>query len=439
MFSLLQSLARIQFLRPARLGLVLISLGLSCGLTWVPSLHDTPTGSFGNDIDTLGVAWTLRHQGVFADPQDALMPRPAPGAQASPLYPAFLAGLMSLDETFDRQTECLLRQTSIVTPALPPTCSQTLSASTASLTAPFGIATVAQHGLVALTLLLVALAAQTLIGGQTPLSRAGIGWVSMGLAVAFGPYSFQAHHFQTTSLLVLMGTALSLCLARAAHPDRRHGLNRRATQASIYHRLFWFAASGGIGGLCTLTQTAFGSILCGVIAFTVIIGLFRPAQRRILWGGALLMTLALGLTVLPWLMRNLHLLGLWTLTTQSPNSFATYLAARLSLSSAVSATSPTSWSTAWSGLSVDQIFTLCSEILLTGMLLFCWRTKRWDWWAFCGPALLALILQRTAVTLLIPAMDLLLPSLTLTVTGTLVAWRRKAPTSVRAEHAPYRA
>ena len=236
-----------------------------------------------DEVYYLGVAHAIHAFGVFGVFGDdgAIDRAPAPGMAVSPLQPAFLAGLMALDPTFEDTVDCVLRNQP--------------DPAAAGCRPDYGAAVWVQLGIAAVALALVWVSALVLAG------RAGTAHAAAALVLASGVYTGFADHFLTEILSLPLLTGFSLLLALAF----RDGDGRA------------IGAAGLTLGLLALVRPSY-AYLVPLVALLLAGALVAgwpplPSRRTVLRLAALFATGYL-VAVGPWLARNMILFDTPTLT-----------------------------------------------------------------------------------------------------------------------------
>lgn len=200
---------------------------------------------------------------------------PEPDIAYTPLYPAFLAGVMALDHRLADDILCYLDHN---------TSLEALQA--AGCDKRYGGLIAVQLVLAALALVLVWLTARAVTGSEA------VAWVALVLALLSGRHVFYANHFLTENLVLPLLAAAGLVLVLAwQQRERRVGL-------------LLFVLAGALLGLATLTRPVF--LYLAVVLALGLAGFAlwrRPRPRRLLAGAAGL-GLGCALVLFPWILRN---------------------------------------------------------------------------------------------------------------------------------------
>ncbi|NPD68138.1 hypothetical protein HN018_12270 [Lichenicola cladoniae] len=243
-----------------------------------------PLGTYDQGF-YLGIAYDLLHHDRFTDGYrfaggGADTDRPS-GMRFTPLYPALLAAVASVDPELRRNMDCSI--------------------------AHGGAGTDCRHGAGPMRSLQFLMMAATLwmlwwAAGHCT-GRARTGWIALGLGLLTAPLLLLSVDYlmtETTSLFLFVGAST---LALAAW--------RSATR-----RLVWAGAAGLVFGLAVLTRPGFSWLGYAVLAAGAVWALAgTPAPGRWhrwrLTGG---LTAGAGLVVLPWIVRNAIEFGRASLT-----------------------------------------------------------------------------------------------------------------------------
>ena len=192
----------------------------------------------------LGYAYGLAEYGTFGrvmDPDVA----PEPTVYSVPLYPSFLAGLMTLDGRASASTACALaRQRSPDGPC----------------PAQYELIWGAQLLLVALTVVLAWLAARAVS------ERPVVAHLAAALTALSGVPAYFANLFLTENLTLPLMTGCAWCLVL--------GLGR--------NRFAWLALSGALLGLAALTRPAFFYLVFPLAMLVLAVAAHRYGRRSIL-------------------------------------------------------------------------------------------------------------------------------------------------------------
>lgn len=266
---------------------LLLALVVALLLVAAQMVAGRPTAPEADAMDYLKRAVMLSEYGVYSDvspPPPVGAPAPPPGRYVAPLYPAFLAAVMSVDGRFREAAACAARQYFIDFEATPAVCG-------VGSTLSWGSIFLVQSTLAAGALFAVWLAARRL--GAT----AAGAWTAMVLAAASGVYGDYAHQFLTEALVLPLGTALMLVLAEMMRRPRA----RLALLAGV------------LAGVAALVRPTFAYVAYATVAAALLLAL-TPRARRAALIAAGAVALGYALAVAPWMLRNLTVFGDTALT-----------------------------------------------------------------------------------------------------------------------------
>ncbi|MEQ8667514.1 MAG: hypothetical protein RIC16_17470 [Rhodospirillales bacterium] len=267
--------------------------------------REDPRHPVFDEIVYLDAANNLVHHGVLAKGPIAATP-PVPSMVEAPVTPAFLAALMSVDETLRDTVACIMAAN--YDPARPTTdCPPVYGAYLWVMTLLAGLA--------AGVVWLIARAT-----GAGP----GVCWLALILALASGQYGYFARHFLTDGYVLGFFSLMVLGLVSALRP----GDGRTRTLAAL-------ALAGAAIGFCALTREGYWPL--GLATGVALLVFGRRSFG--LAGGAVFLG-AFAVVLAPWLIRNALLFDTFGLVD---GRGATVLIQRI----AYNAMTWTEWAAAW--------------------------------------------------------------------------------------------
>jgi len=229
--------------------------------------------SIGDQGFYVGIAYDIRHTGVFTNgyvfaegPREAAHPA---GMRFTPLYPALLAAVASVDPVFGRSLDCVAAG----------------FGEDASCARAAPLLRGVQYGLLALVFWLVWSLARRVSGdGLT-------GWLALGLALCCAP---MLARFANNAMTEIVALSFATCAIAAGV----RGLDRPGWG--------WFAVAGLCAGCATLTRPAFQAACLAAPMAALLVA--RHRDRR-LWAGMGAYLLAALVVIGPWVLRNALVLG----------------------------------------------------------------------------------------------------------------------------------
>jgi Dolichyl-phosphate-mannose-protein mannosyltransferase len=263
--------------RPPRLAWLLAALvALACLLATGAGLRPQTLRDYDQPL-YLGIAHDLAATGMYTDGRHAADPAGPvrPGAYAAPLYPALVAGLITLDPRLARAAECVRQAPEEAIAACPDT---------------LGLLLPVQVGLAALTLVLVWRSA---LAVSDSMPAAWCSLLAAGLLTS--QYAVYARTVMTEALSLPLSALMGLLLVLLVQARRPA-----------------FALGAGLAlGLLSLTRPEYLYLAFALVpaaACIAIAGRLRGSRGRL--GALLLLVPALALLVVsPWLWRNRVLFG----------------------------------------------------------------------------------------------------------------------------------
>ena len=238
-----------------------------------PGAKITPLSSYDQRF-YLGIAYDLRQHGRFTDGfaygggnADTVRP---PGMRFTPLYPAFLAAMASVDPGLRQGIACV-EHTLGRDPACPRAAPLTRGAQLLMLAGFYWLLWAA-------------------IGSAAGSTRAAWIGLALGLLTAPDMLRFAATLMTETMSLLLSGAACALAAAAV-----RPGLDTRT-------RTLGWLACGAVLGLAALSRPAFLYLLWAGLAAAVILALRQ--RRAAIATQAFAFASGTALVVLPWVLRN---------------------------------------------------------------------------------------------------------------------------------------
>lgn len=215
----------------ARWAVAVLVFMVSLAVVWAPSFgRKEPPEPAADAVSYLTIAYHLAHHQVFSDPKIPPQQIPPPGNMIVPLYPAFLAGVMRVDEVFFTRSGCFLEKLYGGAVALSAPCAA-LPPEQIQNPRYWGSILTLQRLIVAGGLALVWLAARRLGYGRR------VAMLALGLAATSGAYGEYGQQLLTESITLPLGTAVSLILVEA--------VRALATRQKIRSVIGWWLLVGG--------------------------------------------------------------------------------------------------------------------------------------------------------------------------------------------------